>query len=114
LSFNIPTQKFKVINAINLLQFLPRQQSLLLIDNIRKSIANSGFIIIKAFTVNDSSFIKKRDNKNMTFFYPDELKGIFNDFKIRHYFEYITLDQGHGDTPEPHLHGIVEIVAQKI
>ena len=105
--------KFQIIIAINALQFLPREQCLKFIYSMKEKIAANGFIIIKSFTVNDSGFVKTRNNNTNTFFQSNELKELFSDFNIIHYFEYLTLDPGHGEKLEPHLHGIVELVAQK-
>ncbi len=113
LSFEIIQEKYQVIIIINTLQFLPREKCLKLITNIKNKIALNGFVVIKAFTTSDSSFIRNRDNTNNTFFTPNELKDLFDDFKVLHHFEFIALDPGHGDKPEPHLHGIVELVAQR-
>lgn len=113
LSFSIEPGKYKAIIAINVLQLLPREQCLMLVGDLKGKITDDGLIIIKAFTVADSGFIKTRNNKTNTFFQQNELKELFSDFKIIHYFEYLTLDSGHGDKPEPHLHGIVELVARK-
>jgi len=92
---------------------LPREQCLKFISDIKEKVAISGFIVIKSFTVNDSGFVKTRNNNTNTFFQSNELRELFSDFNIIHHFEYLTLDPGHGEKPEPHLHGIVELVAQK-
>ncbi|MEI6288340.1 MAG: methyltransferase domain-containing protein [bacterium] len=113
LSFDIAPEKYQLINIVNVFQFLPREQCLKLISDLKNKIAKDGFIIIKSFTVNDAGFIRTRNNKTNTFFQSNELKELFSNLNSIHYFEYIMLDSGHGDMPEPHLHGIVEIVAQK-
>jgi cyclopropane fatty-acyl-phospholipid synthase-like methyltransferase len=111
--YKIASGKYQIININNLLQFLPRKNSLELITGIKDNLSAEGIILINAFTTGDSQFVRTRDNKNATFFQPNELKELFGDFNILHYFEFISLDPGHNERPEPHLHGMVELAAQK-
>lgn len=110
-NFNLESDKYQIINIHNLMQFIGKDNNLKLINNVKNNLSPNGFVIIKAFTTKDPEYLKKIATH--TFFEPNELKKLFNSFKIRHYIEHIIKDIGHGNKPEPHYHGIVELVAQK-
>ena len=112
-NFNILKNKYDIINAFNSLQFLPKKEALKIIINIKSNIKNNGHVIISGFTTNDPLY-KKMNNDKRCFFEPQELKKIFFDFHVIEYKEKIIEDKGHPGSPEPHQHGIVKIIAQKI
>ncbi len=112
INFNILKNKYAIINAFNSLQFLPKEKSLKIIANIKNNIKNKGYIIISGFTTNDPLF-KKTNNDKRCFFTPKELKILFSDFEIIEYREKNIKDDGHPGSPEPHQHGIVQLIAQK-
>jgi len=89
------------------------KQALELIDKMKTAIKNKGYVIISGFTIDDPLY-KKRNNHTHCFFEPQELKKIFSDFNIIEYKEEIIKDKGHPGNPEPHTHGIVKMIAQKI
>jgi len=111
-NFSLQSNKYQIINLHNLLQFIGKDNSLKLINNIKDKLSPDGFVIIKAFTTNDPESLKNNP-KTHTFFEPNELKKLFDGFKIKHYIEHTIKDIGHTNKPEPHYHGIVELVAQK-
>ncbi|MEK7117629.1 MAG: methyltransferase domain-containing protein [Patescibacteria group bacterium] len=111
-NFNLQSDKYQIINLYNLLQFIGKDNSIKLINDIKNNLPPNGFVIIKAFTTSDPEYLKN-NTAVRTFFEPNELKELFNGFKIRHYIEHVIKDAGHGNKPEPHYHGIVELVAQK-
>lgn len=110
--FNIEENKFDIINAYNSLQFLPKDYALLVLESIKSNLKKSGYIIISAFTIDDPSY-KKVGNTNHCFFGQGELREIFSDFNIIMYEEKILNDSGHPGSPNPHIHGVVKIIAQK-
>lgn len=112
-NFNIEKNKYNLINAFNSLQFIPKKDALKIIGNIKSSVKNNGYIIISCFTTSDPLY-KKRNNHTHCFFKPQELKKIFSDFNIIKYKEEIIKDKGHPGNPEPHTHGVVKMIAQKI
>ncbi len=112
-NFNILKNKYDIINAFNSLQFLPKKEALKIIINIKSDIKNNGYIIISGFTTDDPLY-KKMNNGKRCFFELQELKNIFFDFHIIEYKEKIIEDKGHPGSPEPHQHGVVKIIAQKI
>lgn len=111
-NFNIKKNKYDIINAFNSLQFLPKKETLKIIENIKNNIKNNGYVIISGFTIDDPLY-KKTNNEKRCFFEPQELKKIFSDFNIIGYEEKIIKDKGHPGSPEPHLHGVVKIISQK-
>ncbi len=112
-NFNILKNKYDIINAFNSLQFLPKKETLKIIENIKNNIKGEGYVIISAFTTDDPLY-KKMNTEKRCFFEPQELKNIFFDFHIIEYKEKIIEDKGHPGSPEPHQHGVVKIIAQKI
>ncbi len=111
-NFNILKNKYDIINAFNSLQFLPKKEALKIIENIKSNIKSEGYVIISGFTTDDPLY-KKMNNKKGCFFAPQELKNIFLGFHIIEYKEKIIKDKGHPGNPEPHRHGIVQLIAQK-
>lgn len=112
-NYNIKDNKFDIINAFNSLQFLPKKESLRLIDKIKKSLKNKGYVIISSFTVNDPLY-EKTTNDSRCFFESQELRKLFSDFNIIFYKEEVIEENGHPGYPEPHHHHLVRLIAQKI
>lgn len=110
--FIIPNNKYRIINAFNSLQFLPKESAFLLMSQIKEKLIDGGYIIIAGLTINDP-FYQKPINQNKCFFMPNELKNLFADFKIIFYEEKLIDDIGHIGCPEPHQHFIVRLVAKK-
>lgn len=112
-NYNIESNKFDIINAFNSLQFLPKKESLQMIDKIKKSLKNKGYVIISSFTVNDPLY-EKTTNNSRCFFESQELRKLFSDFNIIFYKEGLIEENGHPGYPEPHQHHVVKLIAQKI
>jgi len=110
LDFKIEKNKYDIINCNNVLPFLKKDKALGLIKNIQKKIKKNGFILLSAFTTDDPSY--KSKDKFLTYFKPQEILKLFNDFKIIYYLENVILDNGHLSDPEPHKHGVVKIIVQ--
>ncbi|MFA5070531.1 MAG: methyltransferase domain-containing protein [Patescibacteria group bacterium] len=111
--FVIEADKYEVIYSANLLQFLPKEKALAIIDDIKRKIKKDGYVVIAAFTPADPSYNLPEEKRFKAYFNPDELKKIFSDFKIIHYFEGVIPDKGHPGKSEPHEHGVARIIAQK-
>jgi cyclopropane fatty-acyl-phospholipid synthase-like methyltransferase len=114
LNFKIEANKFDVIMANNVLQFLPKDKALGLVEEVKDKIKNNGFIIISAFTITDPSFSLPLEKRFKTYFKPREIKKLFANFKIIYYLEDTILDQAHPGVLKPHKHGVVKIIGQKI
>ncbi len=113
INFNILKNKYEIINAYNSLQFSPKKVVLKIIEDIKSDIKNNGYVIISGFTVDDPLY-KKINNDKRCFFESQELKKIFSNFNIIEYREDIIKDKGHPGSPEPHIHGVIKLIAQKI
>ena len=109
--FNIPENKFDIIIANNVLQFIDRKKSLQLILNIKDCLKNNGIIGISSFTIDDPCY--KPAKTNLTYFSHKELLNLFKDFKILFYIESIIADKPHQGMPYNHRHGIVRLLGQK-
>jgi tellurite methyltransferase len=108
--FEIGKEKYSLINAINVIQFLEKSSGLEMIQKIKRGIINGGYVIINAFTKQDPMFSRRPQN---CIFDKDELKNLFADFEIIIYEEKIVDDHGHHGYEQPHQHGIVLIIAKK-
>lgn len=108
--FKIELGKYNLINCCNTLQFLSKKNALKIIEDIKKNILSGGFVTIISFVADTQPL-----DKNKSCFKLGEMKQLFSakNFKIFHYFEGDYLDKGHIGRTEPHIHHIVEIVAQK-
>jgi tellurite methyltransferase len=97
-----------------------------LIEKAKYGLVRNGIIYIRTFNteepgyVNISTKLKKIDERTFYnaerdtyfhFFSRDELEEIFKDYKIILLLNGIQLDIGHG---EPHYHGTIELIAQKL
>ena len=111
--FIIEKDKYSLISLYNVLQFLPKRHSFKIIEQVKNRLLKHGIVVISAFTDNDPLF--EKENKEIkTFFTHQELKKLFEDFKIIFYKEKRITEKGHIGYPEPHIHNVVRIIAQKI
>ncbi|HPY99296.1 MAG TPA: methyltransferase domain-containing protein [bacterium] len=110
-NFNIEKNKYQVIICRNVLNFLDKDKSLKILNNLQNNIQKDSYIIIEVFTKNDPSFLS--DNKFASYFEEQELLNIFSSYKIFYYLENTILDPGHPGFPNPHKHGVARIIAQK-
>lgn len=110
--FLIKKNKYSIINISNLLQFLPKKDSLAIIKEVKSNLKKSGFIIISAFSTKDPSY-KKGSDKIKSYFFTQELLKLFLDFDILFYTEDTISEQGHLGASLPHKHGVVKLVARK-
>ena len=114
LDFEIEKDKYDIINCRNILQFLPKDKALNLIKDIQDKIKANGYILLAAFTTDDPSFNNPKNKNIKSYFEPQEVLKLFSNFRIIYYLENIILDKGHVGSLEPHRHGIVKIIVQKI
>ncbi len=109
--FNIEKNKYQVIICRNVLNFLSKDRTKEIINNLQDKIQSGGYIIVEVFTKNDPSFLSS--NKFISYFEEQELLNIFSKYKIIYYLENTILDQGHPGFLSPHKHGVARIIAQK-
>ncbi len=110
--FNIEENKFDIISAYNSLQFLPKDHAFLVLESMKSNLKKNGHIIISAFTIDDPSY-KIVGGDGRCYFGHGELKNIFSDLNIIMYEEKILNDSGHPGSPNPHIHGVVKMIAKK-
>ncbi len=111
--YPIEKDKYSIINAINVFQFLKKKVALRIINDLKEKLKEGGYLIIECFTIKDPLFIKTELKENC-FLKPNELKNVFSDWKIIHYQEKLINDQPHSGCNQPHHHGIVRLIAQKV
>jgi len=109
--FKIENGKYDAIICRNVLNFLDKEKTLKIVNNLKTNSKNGAYIVIDVFTKDDPSFIS--DNKFVCYFEEQELLKIFSDFKIVYYLENIILDNGHPGFELPHKHGVSKIIVQK-
>lgn len=118
-------KEYNLILAINSLQFMKKSEREEIVNKIKSFLSPDGLVSVSVFTkedplyerlsknhpsVEENTFSHKQENKHWNFFNPNELKDYFKDnFNILFYDERVV-DDAH---PDPHRHGIAEIVAQK-
>ena len=111
--FKITKDKFCIINAYNIFQFLNKEDVLKIIKEIKENLILGGFLVISSFTILDPSYNIDK-NKDKGYFQPNELRDLFKDFEIVFYFEGEIEDKVHAGANLPHKHGVVRIIAKKI
>jgi tellurite methyltransferase len=109
--FKIEKNKYSTINSYNALHFLPKNDALRTLLEIKKSLKKGGYAIISC------SFIKrplaKKTDESHCYISEGQLKKIFADFEMIFYKESIMADKGHAGCPDPHWHDVVKIIARK-
>ncbi|MFA5187775.1 MAG: class I SAM-dependent methyltransferase [Patescibacteria group bacterium] len=110
--YKIVKDKFSIINAYNIFQFLDKGKTGEIIDSIKKNLKPAGYAIISGFTVSDSLYLKQ-ENKSKGYFSTDELRELFNNFEIIFYFEGEIVDKGHAGANLTHKHNVVRIIVRK-
>jgi len=108
--FDIVEDRYDLINAINVLQFVEDENIPNVTTKIKAGLKSGGVVVIASFTEEDPSFLEQSFKK---YFAKGELKKLFSDFEIIFYREKLVDDNPHGGTPYPHQHGAVEVVARK-
>lgn len=110
--FNIKDNTYDAIQMSNVLQFLPEDDAMKMIEKAKSAVKDKGYILISAFTDKDPMY-EKYKNERM-FFKSQELSKLFLDFSVLYYYEGVVLDQPHPGMPKPHKHGVVRLIAKKI
>jgi len=124
--FYFKTNKYSLIISITALDFLKKSEIETIIKKIKKSLIEKGFIFFLIFSTKDPFYQKIKKSaleeiekntyhlpKHKTyrhFFTKEEIKELFNDFRIIYLEMKNIKDSGHG---EPHFHNIIELLAQK-
>lgn len=98
--------RYDLIVLTSVLHFLPRQDALDVIRRVKQATSRGGLNVIHVFTTNNPA-------KAFAHLYePGELAGLYADWEILTYREFITRPERHGDGA-PHRHGVAELLARK-
>jgi SAM-dependent methyltransferase len=111
--YKIKKDKYSLINIQNILHFVDKNNGLKIIKECKEVLKLNGFIVVVAFTVSDSNFLKN-NNKDNTYFEKQELLKMLLDFDIIYYFEGKIFDKGHAGQVDPHFHMVAKVVAKKL
>jgi len=115
---------YSAILVFGLIQMLSWEEIKSLSEKLKSWTEKGSILFITAFTTEDPAYHKTDGNKigknsfsdekgNITtYLEKDELKKLFEDFKILHYREFIGPEHRHGDGPLE-KHGKVEAVFQR-
>lgn len=107
---NFNFERYDIVLAINVLQFLDKTSQQIVLENIITSLNSDGFLFIESFTDKDYSFGHTSISGH---FKQDELKewALQNKLRIVEYHEDCMTDNHF--PIGTHIHGIVTLVAQK-
>jgi cyclopropane fatty-acyl-phospholipid synthase-like methyltransferase len=115
-----------VLSTGGALNFLNKETSIQVIQRLKNNVQEGGYMYITVFTIHDNAFSRQyelAETKNedtyysvkigtwVTGFKDDELRMMFENWRIIEYFEKNILDDGHGD---PHYHHTAGILAKRI
>ncbi len=119
-------ESYSAILLFGLIQILDWTKIDLLKRKLSNWLKDGGLLFITAFTTSDKSYktisensIKigknsylRPDGEERTFFEPGEIRNLFRDYKIIHYWEGLGPEHRHGNSPIER-HEMVEAVFQK-
>ena len=122
--FDFPSNCYDIIIAATILDHLDDAVRPTVVSGIKSSLKPGGVLYANVFTVQDPGYraktsrLKKKDPEGVSdtsvfmahYFDPGELKEMFMDFEIRHYYEGVEPDLSHG---RPHTHGWASLLAEK-
>lgn len=124
--FRFIPSKYSSILAIQCFNFIKKSEFDKIIEKIKESLSSNGILIISVFTtadpthkklrkkykpIEENTFYSKKIPHWWHFFKKNELKKYFKSgYEILHYKEKIVEDK----KPQPHFHGIGEMVVKKI
>lgn len=110
------------ILLFGVIQVLPREKAVLLVEKIREWLADGGLVYLTAFSTEDPSYERSArglkqagknsfittDNEYRTYLEPDEILTLFSGFTAVHHQEGMGPMHRHGDSP---VHQHAEIIA---
>ena len=127
-NFNIATNKYDLIMSRCVLHFLHKNDVYTIIKDIKNKLKPHGLVYISVFSTDDPSLKLKCQNSNfvtmgnnifhkilddtyLSYFSKKEILEIFSDFNTIFIADEYSMDLSHGD---PHYHGIIKYIGQKI
>ena len=115
---------YDIIVAATILDHLDDKARSTVVNGIKASLKPGGILYANVFTTQDPGCQAEHSATNMKgtegvsdtsvfmahYFEQGELKGMFDDFNIRYYYEGVEQDLSHGS---PHDHGWASLLAEK-
>jgi len=122
--FNFEKESYAFISAMNSLNFVSKEEFMMLINRIKDGLKIGGISVIALFTTNDPIYediniktdgtFENKLGKKWYFPRPGELRTVFEkDFDVLFFVEAVVDDPGHPGHPDPHKHAVARIVVQK-
>ena len=126
-NFKIETNKYNLIMARYVLQFLHKDDSINIIKSIKNNVSENGLVYIIVFSTSDPSLSRngndinyekldnnilhnKSDDTYRSYFSKSELLELFSDFTTILISDEYSMDLSHGN---PHYHGIIKYIGKK-
>jgi len=125
-NFNFTDDYYSLIISIVALDFLKKSEIEILIERIKKSLVDNGFVFLMVFSTEDPLYQKiieagLKEIEENTFYLPkfgifrhfftrDEIQEKFKDFKIVLFEQKQISDTGHN---KPHYHNVIRLLAKK-
>lgn len=127
-NFNIEQNKYDLIMSRCVLHFLHKEDVYSIINNIKNTLNPNGLVYLSVFSTNDPSFKFKCNNSDFdilpnnvfhkisddtysSYFSKTEILELFAGFNTILISDNYSMDLCHGN---PHYHGIIEYIGQKI
>ncbi|MFP4039281.1 MAG: class I SAM-dependent methyltransferase [Desulfosudaceae bacterium] len=125
--FDYPGDAYDIVVAATILDHLDETARRRTIAGLKKTVKPSGMVYINVFTVADPGADVGKSSGDgssadaagqvsdtagcMTYYFaPEELKTLFDDWKIQYYYEGLEPDLSHG---QPHYHGWACLLATR-
>ncbi len=111
------------------LQFMKGSESRKVLEKVQRGLQPGGMVYLTAFSteepayerlaesdaeVEPNTFYVECTQSYVHFFERAELLGLFSDFKVHYLSRALKLDGGHPGAPNPHYHGIITYVGEKM
>jgi len=122
----IPQGRYSLIIAAWVLTFFRKSEVQKIVGKMKGGLMKDGFVYVAVFSpsdpgyerakqslqeVEDNTFYSSRRSSHIHYFTRDEIHSVFAGFKTIYYVEGKGLDLDHD---EPHYHGFIEYLAQKV
>lgn len=104
------TENYDLIIASLILHFLKKDEAIRIINSMKKNTSIGGHNFILNLTPKDSFATKKSEN---FYVFEDELKRIYADWEIIHFYSFSTPYEEHDGLPK-HKHFITGLLAKRI
>ncbi|MEO8611862.1 MAG: class I SAM-dependent methyltransferase [Chloroflexota bacterium] len=128
LDSHIPVSQYALIVSTMTLQFMKPSESEVVFARMKAGLAAGGVVYLTVFSTDDPSYgrlsqqgeavepntyFAKSLGQHIHFFSKDEILAAFADLKLIYVAQQISYDLGHGDTPDPHYHGIITYMGKQ-